>query len=167
MASDSESLSESNDSINFEEIIKQCIWCNEAKKLENGKKYCHRCSQNMFRECTRCHKPFPHARFFKINEKRCNSCQQKFLAEKKKREEKSIIQESCLEEKSFTEKNPEVGEGISEAESTKTKISPKPTPPFRKKKILHGKVIKITKDLRSKKYKCYIPIVLNIEVEKN
>ena len=49
MASNSESyLSESSESINFYEIIKLCILCNEANQLESGKNT----ARNVLRICS-------------------------------------------------------------------------------------------------------------------
>ena len=72
--------------INFDDIIKKCIWCKEHKKLECGKKYCVDCARNKFKECMRCHMPYPNEKYFQKNQKRCNACQNKLTQERLKRE---------------------------------------------------------------------------------
>lgn len=61
-----------------------CIWCGE--KCENlvKNKYCHSCQSKCVRECKTCHKPYPSLRFFKLNEKRCNSCHTRYLRHRTK-----------------------------------------------------------------------------------
>ena len=73
-------------------IKKRCNWCNRHDELFDGKPYCVKCSEKLFRECGRCHRPFPHEKYFSKNEKRCNSCQDKYLSEKMKREQKKLKQ---------------------------------------------------------------------------
>lgn len=48
----------------------------------------------MFRECSRCHVPYPNKKYFKDNNKRCNACQQKSEREKEKREQRKKQLES-------------------------------------------------------------------------
>lgn len=83
--------SDSSGPENFDQIVKACIWCGESNPLENNKNYCVACAEKCFRECCRCHKPYPNKRFFRYNDSRCNACQQKLLAERKKREKSSEI----------------------------------------------------------------------------
>ncbi len=47
----------------------------------------------MFRECTRCHQPYPEASSFAENDKRCNACQRKYLKERQRRVDKQQQQQ--------------------------------------------------------------------------
>ena len=68
---------------------KRCNWCNRISPLIDQKPYCAKCSEKLYKECTRCHRPFPSDKYFVKNDKRCNSCQEKYLREKFKREQKN------------------------------------------------------------------------------
>lgn len=75
----------------FDQVIKACTWCGEFNPLQDHKKYCQACYTKMYRECTCCKKPYPHKRFYKLNERRCNACQKKNNnATKKRRNQKSL-----------------------------------------------------------------------------
>lgn len=67
---------------------KRCCWCNQNSKLISNKPYCRKCSNNCYKECIRCHKPYPSEKYFEKNDSRCNACQEKYLREKTKREQK-------------------------------------------------------------------------------
>ena len=160
------SLSDSSESINFDEIIKPCNWCNEANKLQSGKKFCERCSHNMFQECIRCHKPYPDERFFKNHKKRCNSCHQKILLEKKKREDKGIPPR-CDEGIKLTIDEPVLEQSTKYGENL-VKSSGKTKCFISKGKNKSGKVIKknISKNTPAQKRKYCVPIILNIKLPK-
>lgn len=70
----------------FKGVKKTCNWCKEYKPLHEGKPFCADCHANMYKECTRCHLPYPKEIYFEMNDRRCNACQKKFLKEKQKRE---------------------------------------------------------------------------------
>lgn len=63
-----------------------CNWCTNKLGQTDGKRYCQHCAEKMYRECKRCHRPFPEKRFYELDAERCNACQRKFLREKEKRE---------------------------------------------------------------------------------
>jgi hypothetical protein len=84
-ASDSESVLTS-----FSKVKKNCNWCKEYKPLYDGKPYCKDCAVKMYRECSRCHLPYPEEKSFTSNDRRCNSCQNKFLKEKERREKRNV-----------------------------------------------------------------------------
>ncbi|XP_074651575.1 uncharacterized protein LOC141906232 [Tubulanus polymorphus] len=73
------------DDTDFTKISKPCLWCNRYVELVEGKQYCKTCEEKMFRECSRCHKPYPDKHCFELDESRCNSCQNKYNKEKEKR----------------------------------------------------------------------------------
>ena len=81
-----------DDDTDFEDLKKACNWCNQTVKLEDNKPYCGKCSRNCYKECRRCHRPFPHERFFTKDENRCNTCQDKYLKEREKRIQKRVLQ---------------------------------------------------------------------------
>lgn len=81
-----------DDDTDFEDFKKACNWCNQTVKLEDNKPYCGKCSRNCYKECRRCHRPFPHERFFTKDENRCNTCQDKYLKEREKRIKKRELQ---------------------------------------------------------------------------
>ena len=72
----------------FDKIVKKCCWCGECNALVSNKKYCENCARVMHKECSRCHKPFPDKKFFKFDNARCNACHQKYISEKRRREER-------------------------------------------------------------------------------
>ena len=72
----------------FEDFEKRCNYCNNFNKLVFGKPYCLKCKQNCFRECRRCHKPYHEEKFFAQDQNRCNSCFNKLLKEREKRQQK-------------------------------------------------------------------------------
>ena len=61
-----------------------CIWCGDNCKSLIKNKYCDTCKSKCVRECTTCHKPYPSLRFFKLDDKRCNSCHNRYLKQKQK-----------------------------------------------------------------------------------
>ena len=61
---------------------KKCNWCGSVVLLSHGKPYCLPCSSHCYKECIRCHRPFPDKKYFKLNGKRCNSCERKYLKAK-------------------------------------------------------------------------------------
>ena len=68
---------------------KRCNWCNQQTKLAPNKPYCKTCESRLFRVCRRCKKPYPSEKYFEKNDLRCNSCQEKYLREKEKRQKKN------------------------------------------------------------------------------
>ena len=67
----------------------QCNWC--FCNLEKNKKYyCTNCETYCKRECCACHKPYPNLRFFVKDEKRCNSCQTRYITQLNKRKQYSL-----------------------------------------------------------------------------
>ena len=70
--------------------MSKCVYCGDETELIENKKYCEQCSDNMYKECIRCHLPYESEQYFSINEKRCNSCKKKIENEKSKREEKKL-----------------------------------------------------------------------------
>lgn len=92
------------------EVKKRCNWCNALVKLVPNKPYCGKCSRNCFRECRRCHRPFPNERHFEKDENRCNACHEKYLKEREKRLEakKRKEMEKKAENISSSEDNEEV-----------------------------------------------------------
>lgn len=77
-------------------VCKTCSWCKAYRPLAPNKTYCQSCSEKMFRECSRCHQPYPESKYFENGNRRCNSCQKKYLKEKEKRLQKQqqvIVQE--------------------------------------------------------------------------
>lgn len=65
-----------------------CIWCNNPVDLVKGKKYCQSCESVMYKECRRCHRPFPSDKYFTSHPDRCNSCQKRYMSEKNSRKKK-------------------------------------------------------------------------------
>lgn len=63
-------------------MSKQCNWCSAAGQLVTDKLYCTACAAKCYRECIRCHRPFPNKCYFRTNNKRCVSCQKKYLKER-------------------------------------------------------------------------------------
>jgi hypothetical protein len=72
----------------FEDVQKRCNFCNKFTKLSVGKPYCSRCEDRMYRECRRCKKPFDDAKYFSLDQTRCDACFRKLQAEKVRRQEK-------------------------------------------------------------------------------
>lgn len=70
------------------QLNKVCIWCQEYKSLAKQKPYCLECMTKMYRECARCRKPYPHAKYFDGDDRRCLTCQKKYVKERQKRLEK-------------------------------------------------------------------------------
>lgn len=117
-----------HDDTDYECARKKCNFCLQTVALVKNKPYCNKCHKNCFRECSRCHKPYNHERFFELNEVRCNSCQRKYLKEKEKRDMKKL-----------QPKKPHIisssEESASESEQSMKKQLPKPSgPPAAKKK---------------------------------
>lgn len=71
---------------------KSCIWCGSELNEHTTyckKPYCKTCNKKCVRECRRCHRPFPHIRYFyNANDIRCKACQNKYCKEKLKRAQK-------------------------------------------------------------------------------
>ncbi len=65
--------------------ITKCNWCTNYATLLPGKKFCQQCNENLFRECARCRRPFPHEKYFDGNNTRCNSCFKKLEKERNRR----------------------------------------------------------------------------------
>ena len=74
----------------FKDINKTCAWCKEYTKLKTGKSYCNDCSAKMYRECSRCHLPYPEAKYFARDSNRCNACQLKLEKERAKRSKNKV-----------------------------------------------------------------------------
>jgi hypothetical protein len=71
-----------------------CNWCGCGKSGDEmmvSKEYCLDCYQKCARECITCHKPYPSLKFFVKNEKRCNSCQTRYLNQKVKKQNEKVI----------------------------------------------------------------------------
>jgi len=83
-------MSDNDSSTDFEELQKKCNYCNKYQELVSKKPYCGRCENDMFRECGRCHKPYPDSKYFQLDSVRCNWCHPKYLKEKEKREKKRV-----------------------------------------------------------------------------
>ena len=79
------SESESDTLTSFKDITKVCAWCKEYSKLKNGKPYCQECASKMYKECSRCHLPYPEMKHFVRDPNRCNACQLKLEKERAKR----------------------------------------------------------------------------------
>lgn len=86
----SESSNDSTSEETFDQIIKACIWCGEFNPLQDNKRYCQSCCTKMYRECSSCKKPYPHKRFYKLHDRRCNACHKKNVIAKQKRSEKLL-----------------------------------------------------------------------------
>jgi len=69
----------------FQSNRKSCSWCKCPALLVEGKSYCQTCEEKMYKECSRCHLPYPDAKHFKTGQARCNSCQKKYEKEREKR----------------------------------------------------------------------------------
>lgn len=72
-----------------------CSWCKQVSSLLPNKSYCVGCKSNMFRECVRCHLPFPDEKYFQAGGNRCNSCQKKYEKERGRRQQKLEHKETC------------------------------------------------------------------------
>jgi hypothetical protein len=72
---------------------KTCVWCKGFKQLLPTKPYCSDCCGKMYRECSRCHIPYPEAKFFVENERRCNACQKKLQKERQRRMQQKMQQQ--------------------------------------------------------------------------
>ena len=66
---------------------KACNWCQRCVPLVNAKPYCKKCHNAAYKECVRCHRPLPDEKYFTEDEqqRRCNSCQRKYLLERNRR----------------------------------------------------------------------------------
>ena len=58
-------------------IKRKCVYCSRNAKIVENKKYCTKCHSRMYRECCRCHLPYHSSVYFKLHEKRCDSCHRK------------------------------------------------------------------------------------------
>ena len=67
---------------------KTCNWCKAYTLLVPTKSYCLPCQGKMFRECSRCHFPFPDSKYFTGENRRCVACHKKYLKEKERRKQK-------------------------------------------------------------------------------
>ena len=123
---------------------KRCNWCNQNTKLAPNKPYCKACSIKIFRECKRCHKPYPEEKYFEKNENRCNSCQEKYLREREKRLQKLTKKNT----KELTSSDDDFSEKKSKNSDHKTSDY---FPPSKKVKK-HGDTNKIIIKNRRKKY---------------
>lgn len=88
-------------------VCKTCSWCKAYRPLVSDKTYCHACADKMFRECARCHQPFPDSKYFEDDNRRCNSCHKKYLREREKRILKQQQQISQLQKRIVQERRPE------------------------------------------------------------
>jgi deoxyadenosine/deoxycytidine kinase len=66
----------------FENFKQKCSWCGRFTELAKNKKFCAQCARNCFRECQRCHNPYPNECFFTLDAVRCDTCHRKLLAER-------------------------------------------------------------------------------------
>ena len=70
-----------------------CIWCGTTEvKLAENKSYCLDCVSNSKRECAVCHEPYSNLKFYEKHNKRCISCQSRYVAAKTK---KASIENNC------------------------------------------------------------------------
>ena len=125
----SSSESESEEVL-FDKVVKKCNWCGNTAPLVNNKHYCLTCDSNKVRECTRCHRPFPEMKYFKLNNNRCNSCQKKLDQEKNIRAEKRKVKLQQLEDaeqgtKKFKKPKQTPGAGASDPEFPPESVSEK------------------------------------------
>lgn len=67
---------------------KKCNWCGVQKLMENKKLFCQICSEHCLKECAHCHKPYPSLKYFILSDKRCNSCERKYVKQKENRKKK-------------------------------------------------------------------------------
>ena len=89
MSGDSDSdMGDMVTSFQTKSLAKTCAWCKTCKSLLSGKPYCSDCSEKMYKECSRCHLPYPEMKYFKLDKQRCNTCQKKYLIEREKRLQK-------------------------------------------------------------------------------
>ena len=80
-----------------------CHWCATKLGVSDCEKYCESCSDNKYKECKRCHRPFPHERFFELDTERCNACQRKYLKEQEKRNGADGTSENQIKRPKFDE----------------------------------------------------------------
>ena len=67
---------------------KTCNYCHMTTKLLPNKPFCKRCADNSYKICIRCKLPYNSDKYFEKSLKRCNSCHEKYLKEKSRREQK-------------------------------------------------------------------------------
>lgn len=109
-----------------------CNWCSNYTELLPGKKYCGNCAVKSFRECCRCHRPFDHPKYFKLDphKNRCDACQRKVLHERiaaKMPKSKFLLSESeDSEHEDGTTSAVLVGSGDSTDEEINKKTDRKP-----------------------------------------
>lgn len=77
-----------SDTSDFETHTKPCNWCGGFFPFVPGKQFCKKCGDAAFKECRRCHRPYPDESFFELDKERCTSCHKKYLIERTKREMK-------------------------------------------------------------------------------
>ena len=70
-----------------------CNWCATKLGASDCEKYCQNCSDIKYKECKRCHRPFPDERFFELDAERCNACQRKYLKVREKRSGSNSVSE--------------------------------------------------------------------------
>ncbi len=85
---------------------KTCAWCKSFKTLIPNKSYCLHCRDRMYKECSRCHLPYPESKYFKDDPQRCNSCYQKLLKERERRRQKQEEQMMQTETQKMQKKRP-------------------------------------------------------------
>ncbi len=63
-----------------------CNWCGNQFSPTSKKRFCEKCASRCFKECSRCHRPFPEAKFF-LDEKskRCKACEKILKSARDKR----------------------------------------------------------------------------------
>lgn len=72
-----------------EKYPRKCNWCQEQLMKRDTKKYCASCAKYCVQECTTCHKPYPHLRYFHHHQHICNSCCRKYSHRKEKAKKNS------------------------------------------------------------------------------
>lgn len=74
----------------------KCNWCCKMHWCEKNKYYCSDCGQKCFRECKRCHKPFPNENYFICHSKHCNACYAQLRKQKNGYHKKKVMEKSIL-----------------------------------------------------------------------
>jgi len=128
MSSDSD-----DNTVGTSKIVKTFVWCKGYKELVPTKAYCADCCGKMYKECSRCHLHYPDAKFFAQNEKRCNSCQKKYVKERERRVQK-------LNEQKQEQWRKQAATAAA-ATATTTTTTPPPPPPNKNKRKANEPII--------------------------
>lgn len=69
----------------------KCSWCQKGcRELVEGRKYCLKCKNRMYKECRTCKRPLDSPSFFKLDSERCNSCTRKLEKSRLSRRQKQV-----------------------------------------------------------------------------